>query len=322
MGKMYLLENIVNKANMQVEGFAIVKNATVKTNSKGAAYLDMTLIDGGGDINAKLWDYNSELHGEYSADSIIKVRASVTLWQDIEQLRIDKIRKYNPDKDELDMTRLVPCAPFDSEYMYDELKTTAEGFSDKELSRLVLYMLEANKERLLICPAALKLHHAHRGGLLYHTLSILNLGKSVCANYPALDSDLVYAGIILHDLSKISELTVGEIGLASGYSVEGQLLGHINMGVAQIALAAKELGISDELRMLVQHIVLAHHSTPEFGSPRPPMFPEAEVVATLDMLDARMFEMFEALENTQKGGFTDRQWALDNRMLFKHGHGS
>ena len=115
------------------------------------------------------------------------------------------------------------------------------------------------------------------------------------------------------------ELTVGEIGLASNYSAEGQLLGHINMGVAEIALAANELGISDELRTLIQHIVLSHHSTPEFGPP-PPMFPEAEVVATLDMLDARLYEMFDALEGIQNSDFTDRLWALDNRMPYKHGH--
>lgn len=320
MARMYLLDNVINNATGQVEGFAIIKNANVKTNSKGSAYVDMTLVDSGGDINAKLWDYNPEIHGEYSADMIVKVRGTITLWNDYEQLRIDKIRKYNPEKDTLDMSKLVPCAPYDPEFMYDELIKCAEGFYDKELSRLVIHMLESKKDKLLVYPAALKLHHAQRGGLLYHTFSMLNMAKSVCKHYPALDSDLVFAGIMLHDLSKMVELTVGEIGLASNYSAEGQLLGHINMGVAEIALAANELGISDELRTLIQHIVLSHHSTPEFGSPRPPMFPEAEVVATLDMLDARLYEMFDALEGIQNGSFTDRLWALDNRMLYKHGH--
>ena len=224
------------------------------------------------------------------------------------------------EEDHVDMSELIPCAPFDSEWMFDELYNAAGNFTDIDLTRLTQYILRENKEKLLRWPAAFKLHHAQRGGLLYHTYTILKLARSVCEIYPALDSDLVYAGVILHDIAKLFELDAGKLGLASGYTAEGQLVGHITMGVAMVGKAAAELCIPDELCMLVQHMLLAHHGIPEHGSSRPPMFPEAEVLSELDMLDSRLYEMFEALEDMEKGAFTERIWALDNRQLYRHGH--
>lgn len=317
MGKMYLLENVINKQNNQVEGFCIVKSVSERTNVKGALYLDLELFDASGSINAKLWDYDKTIYGEFEPDMIVKVRGSVSFFRDVEQLRIERIRRYDPQKDTVDMAKLVPCAPFAPEFMFEELTKTVDSFSDPDIKKLVSHMLAQRKEKLLYWPAALKLHHAHRGGLLYHTYTMLRLAKSVCEIYPALNSDIVLGGVMLHDLAKIDELSVGDVGLSSGYSTQGQLLGHISMGVAIIETAAEETGICDEVKIIMQHIILAHHSLPEFGSPKAPMFPEAEVVATVDMLDARMYEMFDALDSVEKGGFSDRQWALDNRMLYK-----
>ena len=184
---------------------------------------------------------------------------------------------------------------------------------------LTQYILRENRDALLRYPAALKLHHAMRGGLLYHTSTMLKAAKAVCAIYkplyPALSEELVYAGIILHDIAKTQELTVGNIGLANAYSAKGQLLGHINMGMAMVERAAAELMTNEQTTMLLEH-----HGVPEFGSPRPPMFPEAELVSQLDVLDSKLFEMFDALANVPEGGFSERQWALDNRQLYKHGH--
>ena len=126
--------------------------------------------------------------------------------------------------------------------------------------------------------------------------------------------------MILHDIAKLEELVVGNLGLATAYSAKGQLLGHIPMGVSLVERAAKDLSIPDSLSLLVEHMLLAHHSQPEYGSPKPPMFPEAEVVALLDLMASRMFEMFSALEGVPVGEFTERVWALDNRQLFQHGH--
>ena len=110
MGRMNLLNNIVNPANNQVEGFCVVKSVAIKSNVKGSDYLDMILADAGGEISAKLWDYSIEQHGVYEPDSIIKVRATVNIWKDSEQLKIDRIRAAR-DSDNVDMSSLVPCAP-------------------------------------------------------------------------------------------------------------------------------------------------------------------------------------------------------------------
>ena len=322
MSRMLLLDQRSNPTSNQVEGFCIVRQVTQKSNVKGSDYLDFLLCDAGGEVNAKLWDYNIEQHGHYEADTIVKVRATVTLWKDTEQLKIDRIRNLKDDE-EVDMQSLIPCAPLPGQEMYDALYSCADSFADNDLKMLTQYLLRENKDDLLRWPAALKLHHAMRSGLLYHTHTMLSAAKALCGIYkeiyPKLNPDLVYAGVILHDLAKVPELQVGTLGLATSYSTAGQLLGHISMGVAMVERAAAELMIDESIKVLVQHILLSHHGLAEYGSPRPPMFPEAEIVSEVDLLDSRLFEMFEALGGVTEGEFSERQWALDNRQIYNHG---
>ena len=147
MGRMNLLNNIVNPANNQVEGFCVVKSVAIKSNVKGSDYLDMILADAGGEISAKLWDYSIEQHGVYEPDSIIKVRATVNIWKDSEQLKIDRIRAAR-DSDNVDMSSLVPCAPLPPQEMYDDIIKVTEGFTDGDLRMLTQYILKENREEL------------------------------------------------------------------------------------------------------------------------------------------------------------------------------
>ncbi len=324
MGRMKLLEKVFNAATNQVEGLCIIKNVALKSNVKGAPYLDLVLADAGGECPAKLWDYNLEQHGAYETDTVVKVRATINIWKDGEQLKIDRIRNLKGEElAAADMAELVPCAPRRPEEMFEEVYACAGAFHNDDLRAITQYLLRENKEDLLRYPAALKLHHAVRGGLLYHTLTMLEAAKRLCGLYreiyPSLSSELVYAGVILHDLAKTRELVVGNLGLACAYSPEGQLLGHINIGASMVERAAAELMTDPTVAMLVQHMLIAHHGVPEFGSPRPPMFPEAELVSQIDLIDSRLYEMFDALEGVTVGGFSERQWALDNRQLYKHG---
>lgn len=320
MGRMRLLsQNSDTENSSTIEGFCIIKSILVKTNSKGSSYLDMVLQDCEGEIEAKLWDYSTEQHGVFEQDQIIKVRGVINIWKDAEQFKIDRIRPTK-EGDDINMALLVPCAPFDPDWMFDEIMGTAAAFADDDLRRLTQYMLRENKDILLSAPAAVKLHHATRGGLLHHIYSILQAAKAICTLYPALDEQLVYAGVILHDIAKLEELEIGKLGLAGGYTPAGQLVGHIALGVAAVAKAGALLDIPAETTTLVQHMLLSHHGVPEFGSPRPPMFPEAEVIAQLDLLDARMYEMFDALASVPIGSFSERLWALENRQLYQHGH--
>ena len=300
------------------EGFCIIKSSEQKTTAKGLPYLDMILSDADGEISAKYWDYNPDTSEPYRAGEIIKVRGTISKYNGADQFRVERIRHAN-DNDQYDMNDLVKAAEYDGEAMYDELKSTALDIEDSNMKRLVLYLLEQGREKLLYWPAAFKLHHAMRGGLLYHTLSILRLAQSVCAIYPHINRDLLYSGVILHDIAKLDEYEVNDTGIATGYSIEGNLIGHLAKGAILIDRAAKELGVPEEIAILLEHMVLSHHGEPEFGAAVRPMLIEAEILSELDMLDARIYEMSEAISETEIGGFTGRMWAMDNRKLFNHG---
>ena len=312
MGKMRL----IREAYGTTEGFCLVKSAAVRTDVKGSEYMDMVLADCDGECVAKLWNYSRLTHGEYDANDIVKVRGSVQVWKDTEQFKIDRIRKATED-DPVDMRLIIPCAPFDPAEMYDELYSTAGTFTDEELKRIVQYLLRENREQLLLFPAGVKLHHATRSGLLHHTCAVVKLAKSIADLYPSLHRDLLLAGAILHDIGKLKELDANSLGIAGAYTNMGQLLGHINVGMTMVAQAAEITMISEKTAMLLEHMILSHHGKPEFGSPRLPMFPEAEVLSICDLLDSKMYEMDAALDGVSQDGFSERQWALDNRQLFK-----
>ena len=312
MGKMRLTAQIGGTT----EGFCLVKSVAARTDVKGSEYLDFVLADSEGEGVAKLWNYSRAYHGVFEPDDIIKVRGSVQIWKDNEQFKIDRIRHVTPE-DDVDMNELVPCAPFDPVAMYDELYDIAQNFKDDDLRRLVQYLLRENREQLLLFPAGVKLHHATRSGLLHHTLSVVHMAQSILQLYPWLNGDLLLAGATLHDIGKLVELDTGTLGLAGAYTAAGQLLGHISIGMSMVAQAAEVTMVPPEKAMLVEHMLLSHHGNPEYGSPRLPMVPEAEVLSVCDLLDSRLYEMHAALETVAPGGFTERIWALDNRQLYK-----
>lgn len=301
-----------------VECFAIIKSVAMKTSSKGDTYLDMTLGDSSGEINAKLWNYNEATYGLYETNMLVKVRGTITTYNGADQLKLARIRRVN-DADNVNIEDFVQSADYSGEEMFSELKSIAENFSDAELSSLVTYILDENREKLLFWPAAFKLHHAIRGGLLLHTVSIVRLAESVCKIYPFVDRDLLLAGAILHDIAKLTEYNVSSTGLASGYTVHGNLIGHLAEGAMIVRKASETLNINPETSMLIEHMLLSHHGEPDFGAAVRPMFIEAEILSELDMLDARIFEMKdEILKKTDSIGFTDRLWSMDNRKLFDH----
>lgn len=315
MGKMRLIQSATGNA---FEGFVLIKSVAVRQNSKGADYLDMVLADSEGECAAKLWDYSPTTHGMFDTNDVIKVRGVINIWKDSEQLKIERIR-HTYEGDNVDMSLLVPCAPFEPAALFESLYKLCDDFKDDELRRLCQYLLKNNRDGLLIYPAAVKLHHATRGGLLHHTHSVVELCKSIARLYPRLNTDLLFCGAILHDIGKLQEMDTTELGLAGNYTDAGQLIGHISIGVSLVDSTCELLGLSKKTALLVEHMLLSHHDKPEFGSPRPPMFPEAEVLAVCDLLDSKLYEMYAALEGVAVGGYSERQWALDNRQLFNHG---
>ncbi len=314
--------------NVYVEGlvtgtdfdeFFLLKQAVVRVGSNQKQYIDMILSDKTGDVSAKKWDASeNEINeiGSYNANEIIKVRASVGEWQGKKQLKVSRFRLARPD-DSFDLSEFIKIAPEKSEDMYAEILAAAESIGDEDLKRICVTLMERNRDRLMYYPAASKNHHAELGGLLYHLKRMLRFGESACEVYSILRRDWVVAGVIVHDMEKLNEILSNQWGISPGYSVEGQLLGHIAQGVKMIDRLAYEFGVDREKALMLEHMILSHHYEPDFGSPKRPMFPEAELLHYLDIFDARIFDMEEALKQTPPGEFSERVRTLENRRIYK-----
>ncbi len=307
------------KTNQEFISYFIVKAVAVKVGSNKKAYLDLLLADGTGEISAKKWDIaDEELQGleKIKEGNVIKVKALVTEWNGMKQLRISRIRQTSAE-DNIDLKDYIKAAPEDAGYMYDFIYKKTEGFKDEDLKGICLKELEINRDKLMYYPAAKKNHHAELAGLLYHIKRMLMMAERACEVYTNLNRELVMAGVILHDMEKINEIDSNELGMSTGYSFEGQMLGHLVQGVRTIDRLAEELGMPREKAVMLEHMIISHHYEPEFGSPKKPLFPEAEMLHYLDTIDAKMFDMQEALEKTEPGHFSERVWTLDNRMLYR-----
>ena len=307
------------RKDMEITEFFMAKTTVIKVGSNGKQYLEITLGDKTGEISGKKWDVSDAEYPMLKAipeKSIVKVKGVVTEWQGQLQMRVQRIREVKPEDDQ-NICDFVKAAPEEPQEMYDYIYATAESMQDSDLKRLCVKVLTDNKEKIMYYPAAQKNHHAQLAGMLYHMKRMLMTGEGVCSVYKNLNRDLVCAGVILHDMEKLNEIESGTDGIATGYSFEGQMLGHIIQGVKKLDSLAIELDIPREKAIMLEHMILSHHYEPEFGSPKKPLFPEAEVLHYLDILDARMFDMEAALEATEPGSFSDRVWTLDNRKLYK-----
>ncbi len=307
------------KTGQEFMSYFIVKTVAVKVGSNKKAYLDLLLADKTGEISAKKWDIaDEEMPGlqKIKEGSVIKVKALVTEWNGMKQLRVSRIRQTSAE-DGIVMMDYIKAAPEDAAEMYDYIYSRAADFEDKDLRNICVKQLTDNKEKLMYYPAAQKNHHAEMAGLLYHVKRMLMMAERACEVYTNLNRELVMTGVILHDMEKINEIESNELGISTGYSFEGKMLGHLVQGVRTIDRLAAELDIPREKAVMLEHMILSHHYEPEFGSPKKPLFPEAEMLHYLDMVDAKMFDMQEAVEKTEPGCFSDRVWTLDNRNVYR-----
>src|SRR6056297_1271157 len=298
-----------------IVGFYLVSAFNVKTSSNNKLYLDMNLQDKTGDINAKLWNIEKNEHETLKAGDVVKVKGTVTSWNDSPQFKITKIRLAKTD--EYDIDALVMAAPIDTEETYQEILSLVKNFSNETIRIITETILERYHEKLLTYPAAKSNHHSIRGGLLYHIKRMLKVGESLAKIYEAVDQDLLYSGIILHDIEKINEMDADHLGVVSDYTDEGKLLGHLIMGIKTIDKIAEEKDLDQEISMMMQHMILSHHYEPEFGSPKKPMFLEAELLHHIDIIDARVYDFEEETKKLEIGGFSDPIWTLDRRRLYR-----
>jgi 3'-5' exoribonuclease len=297
----------------QVEKFLLIKNATKGIASNGKPFLTLILQDQSGDIEAKLWDVSESAENTFSPESIVKIMGDIQNYRGRMQLKIRQIRAAGP-ADSVKLADFLETAPLEKEEMVSKITQYIFEMKNPNIQRITRHLLKKHQQAFLDYPAATKNHHEFVSGLAYHVVSMLDLAKAIASLYPSLDKDLLFAGVILHDLGKVHELS-GPV--AASYTIEGNLLGHISIMVNEIGKAADELGISGEEVIVLQHMVLSHHGKAEWGSPKPPLIKEAEILHYIDNLDAKMNMLDRALSRVKPGEFTERNFALENRSFYK-----
>ena len=303
----------------QFDSFFLLLTKQQRTTKTNKPYWNLMLGDKTGDIEARVWEIGDPRIGkDVERGDIVKVRGSVTKFDERCQLKVDQIRKAQ--EGEAARSDLLPATDYDVAELWAKLEGKVASMTNADLKRLLEKLLgdaqlaKAYRE----APAARQLHHAWLGGLLEHVVSLLGLAEVVAAHYPMLDRDLLLTGVILHDIGKIRELS-WETGF--DYTVEGILLGHIQMGVDLVEKAIEGLpDFPPRLRTVVLHMILSHHGKLEFGSPKLPMTPEALALSFVDDFDAKMMAVEQEFEKGEREGragdeLTGRVWSLDNRQL-------
>ncbi|MET1177500.1 MULTISPECIES: 3'-5' exoribonuclease YhaM [Peribacillus] len=296
-----------------VDIYMYIKTSTKAVASNGKPFLTLILCDKTGEIEAKLWDVSEADEKTYSAEATVKVQGEVQNYRGRSQLKIRNIR-ITSDTDGVTKADLIQTAPISQEEMMETITQFIFEMRNPNIQRVTRHLIKKYQNEFLTFPAATKNHHEYMSGLAYHVVSMLGLAKAISTLYPSLNKDLLYAGVILHDLGKVHELS-GPVSTV--YTVEGNLLGHITIMVNEVGKAAEELGIEAEEIMILKHLILSHHGKAEWGSPKPPMVREAEVLHYIDNMDAKINMMDRALEKVKPGEFTERVFALDNRSFYK-----
>ena len=303
----------------QFEGFFLVLQKQLRTTKTNKPYLSLNVGDKTGQMEARVWEPGDpRIAKDFDKGDVVKARGTVSRFDDRLQMKIEQLRKAHAG--EVDKADLLPSTTYDVKELWSQLQACVESFSNPDLKLLLTTLLSdpAIAEAYREAPAARQLHHAWLGGLLEHVVSLIKLADRVATHYPLLDRDLLLTGVVLHDIGKIRELSWG---IGFDYTIEGTLLGHIQMGVDLVEKTIAGLpDFPDRLRTLVLHMILSHHGKLEFGSPKLPMIAEALVLNFVDDLDAKMQAVTGEFEKCQREGrspdeMTGRVWALDNRQL-------
>ncbi|MBP0726887.1 3'-5' exoribonuclease YhaM [Bacillus sp. RG28] len=294
--------------------FFYVKSVTKGVASNQKSFLTITLQDQSGEIDAKIWDVTAEQEEIYKEGAVVKVEGELHDYRGRLQLKLKQIRIVT-ENDEVNFDDFFARAPLSKEELFESITKYINNMKNEKIRKLTDFLVSKHQKEYLEYPAATKNHHEFVSGLAYHVHCMLRLGESIANLYPSINKDVLYAGIILHDLGKVTELS-GPV--STKYTVEGNLLGHISLIAIEIGNAAIELGIEGEEEVTVlQHLVLSHHGKYEYGSPKLPLIKEAEILHYIDNIDAKMNMLDRALERVEPGEFTERVFALENRSFYK-----
>jgi 3'-5' exoribonuclease len=295
----------------------LVIHKEIRQKKTGEPYLTLLLGDRTGEIEAKMWDNVAEVMDTFDRDDFVKVKGLPQVYQNKPQLTVHKIRRL--EDHEVEPGDYFPCSKRDSEEMWAELRGIISSLGNEHLRRL---LEEIFVDPVLVAlykraPAAKSIHHACLGGLIEHVLSLCALCRMTAAHYQGVDVDLLLAAAILHDIGKTEELAYER---SFSYTAAGQLVGHIVMGVQLVSEKIRAVpGFPPKLKLLLEHMILSHHGSLEFGSPKVPLFPEALLFHHLDNLDSKFEAMRAAIERDRQPSNEFTGWisALERVVLKK-----
>jgi 3'-5' exoribonuclease len=310
------------EASQLIEGVFAVQNCQLGQTRTGKPFIKCLLGDKTGRTPGRMWNANEALFNRLPTNGFVKITGQTQPYQGELQIIINEIAAHEPTDAELG--DLLPSTSKSIDKMFTEVVNYLQAIENESLKALAERYLEDGDlmDKFCQAPAAQTLHHAYLGGLLEHTLSLLNLADKVLPLYPNVNRDLVILGLFLHDLGKCSELTWRE---GFGYSDDGQLVGHVARGALWLedkANACAEMGIKIPKALLanMHHIILSHHGEQQFGALKVPATPEAIMITHLDNLDAKLTMALaatreEATAGAKLGGhFTEKVWALGTRL--------
>ena len=300
--------------NGNASGVYVVNNVSCGGSKTGQSFLNVTLQDKTGIIDAKKWSYSPSDLDIIKKGNVIRVDGTVKSFKDNLQISIDGA--FIASKDDPNFEDVVAVSPLNFDTLKSDLDRCINLVSDSDYHNLLvaLFKNEDIMERYLNFPAAVRNHHDFLHGILHHSLSMVHLIESIVLNYSDLNKDLLICGALLHDIGKIVELS-GPVGTV--YTKEGLLLGHLLIGVEIVSKVGEEINMDKEKLLLLKHLIASHHGKLEFGAIALPQTREAFILASVDDFDAKMMAIDKALANTEKDSFSERIFALENRSFLK-----
>lgn len=305
----------------QVTDVFIVKSKKEEVTKTGKNYLSVVLSNVNGDYNAKVWDSNEQISSIFD-HQVVMIKGKVDEFNGAKQIIISNQRV--PSEDQYDISQLIKTSRFNENDMWEYIyKTIMNEVDEEEYRQVTLYLLDKYKNEYMLIGAAKTNHHNYVHGLLEHNYCILKSAKFMAEMYGQnLNKSRLYCGAVLHDIGKILELNHMQQGIIDSYTNEGQLLGHLVIGVQEVSKACMTLRndgieISNETETLLSHMIIAHHSEPDFGSPKRPALKEAELIYRLDSIDCFMQIFDNVIDTLQDNQISDRQFNLGGRVIGK-----
>jgi 3'-5' exoribonuclease len=293
-----------------VTSLFLVREKEIRTSVRtGSSWLQLELADRTGTISAKMWENFTAIAATFERDDVVQIRGRVKLYNGQKELTLEAVLPSS--ERDYELSDFLPHTKYDVEELYAQLHAAVAALQNPHLQKLLAAFLDdpAIAAKLKRAPAAMTMHHAFIGGLLEHIVSLIGLSRAVAQHYPDLDADLLLAGVVLHDIGKIDELRYTR---SIDYSTEGRLLGHIMLGIGMVRDRIKAIpGFPPQLAVLVEHLILSHHGTYEFGSPSLPQTREAVALHFIDDLDSKMAAIGASIDSLA----ADDQWTERNPSL-------